>query len=212
MSSRKKGSKSTKKPEPINPCVYCSKPVLRNNMSRHIYTTHPEHDQKIKLRNPVDCSVCAKKYPNWYINQHMATHTGTVIPVSSSSSMKPSYSTEELLSMQGNPHEDTLLFDQDTEQENKEEENKDFEEYLKRSRSPTPIYRTSIGEDRSFKGNKSINFVECPYCNQIFIDSEIFDHVTICPEAPMNKISKGGKKKTKRRRSKKRRSRRNNKK
>ena len=72
--------------------------------------------------------------------------------------MKPSYSTEELLSMQGNPHEDTLLFDQDTEQENK-----DFEEYLKRSRSPTPIYRTSIGEDRSFKGNKSINFVECQY-------------------------------------------------
>ena len=46
MSSRKKGSKSTKKPEPINPCVYCSKPVLRNNMSRHIYTTHPEHDQR----------------------------------------------------------------------------------------------------------------------------------------------------------------------
>ena len=216
MSSLKKGVKNIKKPEPINPCVYCSKPVLRNNMPRHIYTTHPEHDQKIKLRNPVDCSVCAKKYPNWYINQHMATHTGTVIPIPSYSSMKPSYSTEELLSMQSDPNEDTLLFDENIGQENKEEENKDFEEYLKRSRSPTTIYRTSIGEDRSFK---SINFVECPYCNQIFIDSEIFDHITLCPQAPMNIISKGGKKKTKRlskklksRRSKKGRSRRNNKK
>lgn len=217
MSSAKKSAKNIK-PEHKDQCIYCLKPVLKNNMARHIYQKHPEHDQKVKVKKPIDCSVCAKKYPNWFINQHMATHSGTVIPVPSSSSTAPSYSTEQLLSMQSNPDEDTLLFD-DLEQENKKEENEDFEEYLKRSRSPTPILKGSIGEDRSFKGNKSINFVECPYCNQIFIESEIFDHIARCPEAPINQTSKGGKKKTKRRsrklksrRSKKGRSRRNNKK
>ena len=208
MNSPKKTSKSIEKSTETNLCKYCSKPVYKTNMARHIYTKHPEYDQDVPMKRAIDCTICNKKYPSWWMNTHLQKqHPGTVIPVPSSSSMKPSYSTEELLSMQGNPHEDTLLFDQDTEQENK-----DFEDYLKRSRPPTPIYRSSIGEDRSFKGNKSINFVECPYCNQIFIESEIFDHLTICPEAPMNKISKGGKKKTKRRRSKKRRSRRNNKK
>ena len=218
MSSPKKASGSIKKHQPKDPCVYCLKQVLKNNMARHIYQIHPEHDQKVKVKNPIDCSVCAKKYPNWFINQHMATHSGTVIPVPSSSSNESSYTREQLLSMQSNPNEDTLLFD-DLEQENKKEENEDFEEYLKRSRSPTPILKTSIGEDRSFKGNKSINFVECPYCNQIFIESEIFDHIARCPQAPISQSSKGGKKKTKRRsrklksrRSKKGRSRRNNKK
>lgn len=217
MSSAKKSAKNIK-PEHKDPCIYCLKPVLKNNMARHIYQKHPEHDQKVKVKKPIDCSVCAKKYPNWFINQHMATHPGTVIPVPSSFSTAPLYSTEELLSMQSDPYEETLLFE-DIGEENKKEENEDFEEYLKRSRSPTPILKGSIGEDRSFKGNKSINFVECPYCNQIFIESEIFDHIARCPEAPINQTSKGGKKKTKRRsrklksrRSKKGRSRRNNKK
>ena len=221
MNSSKKTSKSIEKStETTNMCKYCSKPVYKTNMARHIYTKHPEYDQDVPKKGAIDCTICKKKYPSWWMNTHLQKqHPGTVIPVPLFSSITPSYSTEELLSMHGNPNEDTLLFDEDIEQDIKQEENQDFEEYLKRSRSPTPIYRTSIGEDRSFKGNKSINFVECPYCNQIFIESEIFDHITVCPEAPMNIISKGGKKKTKRlskklksRRSKKGRSRRNNKK
>ena len=208
MSSSKKTSKSIKKStETTNMCKYCNKSVYKTNMARHIYQKHPEYDQDFTKKGAIDCSICNKKYPSWWMNEHLKKqHPGTVIPVPSSS-----YSTEQLLSMQSNPDEDTLLFD-DLEQENKKEENEDFEEYLKRSRSPTPVLKASIGEDRSFKGNKSINFVECPYCNQIFIESEIFDHIATCPEAPMNKPSKGGKKKTKRRRSKKGRSRRNNKK
>ena len=213
MSSRKKASKSIEKStETTNMCKYCSKPVYKTNMARHIYTKHPEYDQDVPKKGAIDCTICNKKYPSWWMNTHLQKqHPGTVIPI-------PSYSPEQLLSMQSDPYEETLLFD-DIGEENKEEENEDFEEYLKRSRSPTPILKGSIGEDRSFKGNKSINFVECPYCNQIFIESEIFDHITVCPEAPTNKISKGGKKKTKRlskklksRRSKKGRSRRNNKK
>ena len=219
MSAPKNTSKSIKyNPVPKDPCTYCSKPVLRNNMARHIYLKHPEYDQTIKHNNPVNCSICNKKYARWFINKHMATHPNTVIPIPSSYSSTPSYSPEELLSMQSNPNEDTLLFD-DLEQEEKQQENQDFEEYLTKSKSPIPIYKTSIGEDRSFKGNKSINFVECPYCKQIFIDSEMFDHISRCPEAPINKASKGGKKKIKRRsrklknlRSKKGKSRRNNKK
>ena len=86
-------------------------------------------------KGAIDCTICNKKYPSWWMNTHLQKqHPGTVIPVPSSSSMKPSYSTEELLSMQGNPHEDTLLFDQDTEQENK-----DFEEYLKEA-DPLHLY------------------------------------------------------------------------
>ena len=213
MNSPKKTSKSIEKSTETNLCKYCSKPVYKTNMARHIYTKHPEYDQDVPMKRAIDCTICNKKYPSWWMNKHLQKqHPGTVIPVPSSSSITPSYSTEELLSMQSDPNEDTLLFDENIGQENKKDENKDFEEYLKRSRSPTPIYRTSIGEDRSFKGNKSINFVECPYCKKMFIDSEIFHHITICPEAPMSEPSKGGKKKTKRRRSKKRRSRRNNKK
>ena len=48
MNSPKKTSKSIEKStETTNLCKYCSKPVYKTNMARHIYTKHPEYDQDV---------------------------------------------------------------------------------------------------------------------------------------------------------------------
>ena len=120
-------------------CKYCSRPVYKTNMARHIYTKHPEYDQDVPKKGAIDCTICNKKYPSWWMNTHLQKqHPGTVIPIPSSSSIQPSYTTEELLSMQSDPTEETLLFD-DIGQENKKEENEDFEEYLKEA-DPLHLY------------------------------------------------------------------------